>query len=294
MPELPEVENVRRTLEPHLLDRWVRGVWVYRPDVINGVPLAYDLLNQGRIRRLLRKGKQLAIETYDRRAICVHLGMSGQLYWKQGVGHSPSASAGPRPDHVHLQWRIEPDENGARDAMNTDGESGTGLLIFRDPRRFGEVATYRDARVLLEQRWNELGPDALTIEPSQLSPILRGTRRAIKAVLLDQRALAGVGNIYADESLFLAGIRPTRVARTLKAAEVERLCGAVRQVLQSAVGAGGSTLRDFKNADEQPGRYAQFHQVYGRGGAACVRCGGVLTSRTLGQRTTVWCKVCQC
>ena len=158
------------------------------------------------------------IETYDRRAICVHLGMSGQLYWKQGVGHSPSVSAGPRPDHVHLQWRIEPDENTARDAVNGEGDSGTGLLIFRDPRRFGEVATYRDARVLLEQRWNELGPDALTIEPSQLSPILRGTRRAIKAVLLDQRALAGVGNIYADESLFVAGIKPTRVARTLKAA----------------------------------------------------------------------------
>jgi formamidopyrimidine-DNA glycosylase len=289
MPELPEVESVRRTLEPHLLDRWIRGVWVYRPEVINGIPLAYDLLNQGRIKRLLRKGKQLAIETYDRRVICVHLGMSGQLYWQQGLGHTPTASAGPRPDHVHVQWRIEPDET------ETDAGTGTGsgLLIFRDPRRFGEVATFRDARVLLEQRWSELGPDALEIEPAELTRATRTTRRAIKAVLLDQRVLAGVGNIYADESLFLAGIHPSRVARTLKATQVEALCTAIRQVLGRAIAAGGSTLRDFKNADEQPGRYAQHHQFYGRGGEACVRCGGVLTVKTLGQRTTVWCKVCQ-
>jgi formamidopyrimidine-DNA glycosylase len=115
----------------------------------------------------------------------------------------------------------------------------------------------------------------------------------VKAVLLDQGVTAGVGNIYADESLFRAGIRPTRRGRRVKGEECERLAAAVRGVLAEAIEAGGSTLRDYADADGRRGRAQEGHAVYGRGGEACVRCGGTLRQGVVGQRTTVWCASCQ-
>lgn len=279
MPELPEVERVRRSLEPHLVGATIQGVWVFRADIVTPGPgsnrTAYDLLNSARVAELRRHGKHLAIVAEDRRAMVVHLGMTGQLTVR------PSRAAITGDDHQHLAWGLEP--AGAR-------------LVFRDPRRFGGVWTYRDEKYLRE-RWAELGPDAVDVTGRELfdgtRPGGRGSRRAIKAALLDQGLLAGVGNIYADEALFSARLHPRRRAGGLTADECERLAAELRAVLRRAIDAGGSTLRDFQDADGQPGGYRQQHAVYGRAGLPCPVCGAALKSVLLAQRTTVFCPSCQ-
>jgi formamidopyrimidine-DNA glycosylase len=196
--------------------------------------------------------------------------MTGQLFVR-GAGESV-----PEASHIHVRWRME---DGSR-------------LIFRDPRRFGGVRVFRDVQAL-EEHWEALGPDALTITPGALAEALGDSDRAVKAALLDQAAIAGVGNIYADESLFEAGIAPGRLARRVGDAEVVRLAAAIRGVLGRAVEARGTTLRDYVDANGEPGGFRVSHKVYGRSGLACVTCGRRLKSGSLAQRTTVWCPHCQ-
>lgn len=284
MPELPEVESVRRSLEPHLLGATIRGVWTLRRDIITGPPLGFDLLYDGVIASIERRGKNLAIRTSDGRAICVHLGMSGQLYWVPGPGASVHGL--PREDHVHLVWRIEP-------AGAAHDDPRIGRMVFRDPRRFGGVWTFRNGRDIEEKHWAGLGPDALAITTEHLINACATTKRAIKAVLLDQSILAGVGNIYADEAFFLAKVNPARRADKLTHEEITRLAEQIPRVLSAAIDAGGSTLRDFVNGNGDAGSYATAHAVYGRGGQPCLVCGRALSSAVLGQRTTVWCPSCQ-
>jgi formamidopyrimidine-DNA glycosylase len=285
MPELPEVESVRLSLLPHVRGQIVAGVDVRRADVVSrgGVPrtgvrpgaVREGLLVGSRVAAVLRRGKQLAIvtgETADARAVVVQLGMSGQLFALQPGAHLPNAS------HVHVVWRLE---SGAR-------------LVFRDARRFGGVTVLHD-RAALDERWSQLGPDALTIHGDQLAERLHATRRAIKAALLDQGLLAGVGNIYADESLFRAGISPRTPANRLTPLRIARLAGAIREVLQEAVAAGGSSLADgtYVDAEGNPGNFQLRHAVYGRGGEACRVCGKKLREGAILNRTTVWCAGCQ-
>lgn len=284
MPELPEVECVRRSLEPRLVGRRIGAVRVFRQDYC----MAYDergrerrvrgedLLEGARITGVTRRGKHLAVIAEDGRGMALHLGMSGQLLWNAARG------AGERDPHVHVRWTVEDDEPG-----------GGGVLAFRDPRRFGGVWAYPTLAALVEARWRELGPDALEISGAELRSRLGGTRRAIKAALLDQGVLAGVGNIYADESLFRARLHPERIAGELGADDTERLARAIREVLRDAVRLGGSTLRDYRDANGDAGEYQGAHEVYGRGGEACRRCGRTLESLRVGQRTTVYCPGCQ-
>ncbi len=269
MPELPEVENVRRSLLPHLRGQRIASVAVRRADIIDGPRTHRALLAGGTIARLDRRGKQLAIIAADGRVLVVHLGMTGQL----NAGPVPPRANDP---HVHVVWTT------AR---------GT-TIAFRDPRRFGGLWPQASVAALA-QRWEGLGPDALTIAPEALAAGLAGSRRAVKAALLDQAVLAGVGNIYADEACFIAGVRPARKASRLKREEVARLAEAIRTVLVRAVDAGGSTLRDYVNADGRAGQFASEHAVYGRGKQPCVRCGATLRQTTIAQRTTVYCARCQ-
>lgn len=217
-----------------------------------------------------RLGKRLALVGDDGRCAEIHLGMTGQV-----LRVTPGARP-PTADHVHVAWRLD---DGSR-------------VLFRDARRFGGVWALGSVGDL-DRRWGELGPDALTISARALAAALAGTDRALKACLLDQRALAGVGNIYADEACWAAGVHPARAARSLDGPEVQRLAGAIRRVLRSAIQAGGSTLRDFVDAQGNPGSYRASHAVYGRSGGPCRRCGATLVSGTLAQRTTVWCPGCQ-
>ena len=274
LPELPEVEQVRLSLLPVLTGRRVLSVTLRREDM-----LTPSSPRRGRARRLLagttvaelvRHGKQLALVSAEGPALVVQLGMSGQLF-SVGRGERP-----PRSDHIHSLWRLE----------------GGGRLLFRDPRRFGGLSSIAD-RESLDERWRQLGPDALSIRTDDLSRRLAGRGRPVKPALLDQAIVAGIGNIYADETLFRAGIRPDRPCRALKRDEIRRIASHTRAVLRRAIASGGSTIRDYADPRGRPGRFVMEHLVYGRGGESCAVCNGTLAQAMLGQRTTVYCPVCQ-
>lgn len=286
MPELPEVECVRRSLLRHVQGRTVSAVALFRRDVARSVNARgedrrlpprgaeFQLLEGVRIVDVRRHGKQLALISEPPRAaaLVVHLGMSGQLFCL-----GPGAPI-PDPSHIHVRWQLD---TGAR-------------LFFRDPRRFGGVWAVPGPS-LLEKRWADLGPDALTITADELAARLGRTRRAIKSALLDQRLLAGVGNIYVDESLFAARILPSAISSSLRAPHVERLASAIRAVLTRAIDSGGSSLSDgmYLDADGRQGTYQLSHSVYGRGGQPCPECRTSLSTGLLAGRTTVWCRRCQ-
>ncbi len=290
MPELPEVESIRRSLAPRLLGNTVTAATLLRRDILvapgdppGGFPrqragsrkrpvliTPADLLFGATITDLIRRGKQLAIVAARvDRALIVQLGMTGHLEF------FPAAPAHPAP-HVHAHW-----------SLNTRGH-----FHFHDPRRFGALRVFRSLAALHEH-WSALGPDALTITTDQLAAALTNTDRPIKAAILDQAVLAGVGNIYADESLHLARIHPRIRARRLALPQVDALAAAIRHVLAQAVAAGGSTLRNYTDADGRPGSFQSRHAVYGRAGESCLTCSSPLASALLAQRTTVWCPHCQ-
>lgn len=276
MPELPEVENVRLGLLNTVVGETVSRVSLRRPDVVRGKKRPADLLSGRTITRIDRLGKQLALvadrsEARRDACVCIHLGMSGSLrYYRQGEPFKPDG-------HTHVVWHL------------TDG----GRLAFRDPRRFGGLWTFGSIKELIEQRWSCLGPDALAITPAKLHAKLLKTQRAIKAVLLDQAVLAGLGNIYVDELLFGCRVSPLRPACGIDRTQVRQLVNKMRRLLDTAICSGGSTLRDYVNAQGQTGGFQNSHKVYGRSGQPCVRCGVALSSDTVSGRTTVYCKKCQ-
>lgn len=283
MPELPEVETVRRDLASSIVGLRVESALIVRPSVVEGACNELSLLKGCRIGEVRRHGKQLAIvaggkteRTDDNRAICVHLGMTGQLL-RLDEGVDP-----PRQDHAHVVWRL------------TDSRSRpAGRLIFRDPRRFGGIWTFESFRALREERWAALGPDAIDGSLANRLVEFKSSARPVKAVLLDQAVVAGIGNIYADEALYGAGIRPTRRMSRVTTAELERLAASVAAVLGRAIAARGSTLRDYRGADGSIGGFQLEHAVYGRAKLPCRACGCVLRSRLVSQRTSVWCPTCQ-
>ncbi len=286
MPELPEVESVRRSLLPIVGARVERAtVRTRRSLVVPGDPPGGfsrtragtkprpvrrgALLDGAAIERLERHGKQLAIVGDDGRAVLIHLGMTGRVEIRD---------AARAQTHDHVVWALE----------------GGRRIVFNDARRFGGVWALPDTAAL-RTRWHALGPDALTISAADLRGRLRRSERPVKAALLDQSVLAGVGNIYADESLFRARIHPARPASSLRADAVGRLAGSIREILRAAVNAGGSTLRDgtYSDASGTAGSFATRHAAYGRAGEPCVRCGAALASAVIAQRTSVWCPRCQ-
>lgn len=287
MPELPEVERVRLTLVPRLVGRRCTRVELRRRDIWTPVPgtrptaaeIRAQLLEGATIDRLERRGKQLAIIAKDGRVLCVHLGMSGQLTYAP-------ARLSRLATHTHARWSL------ADHADHADHTGPAGELIFRDPRRFGGLWSLASTDQL-ESRWAELGPDALETTAKHLARALATSHRPVKSALLDQSVVAGVGNIYADESLFRARIDPRELCDRLTAADWSRLARHIRAVLRAAVDAGGSTLRDYVDGDGSPGQGKLIHLVYGRGGMPCFSCGQTLRSITLAQRTTVFCANCQ-
>jgi formamidopyrimidine-DNA glycosylase len=283
LPELPEIEVIRRSLVRPLIGSQLRLVRMGPHDMRargrgRGAPSKQwmtqgDLLHGARVKRLHRHGKQLAIEAHGGRVLVVQLGMSGQLLIETKMHRV-------RATHRHLEWEI------------VRGGRSHSTLVWRDPRRFGGVHAAPSLAALRSSAWKPLGVDALHVTPAQLAGILKG-QRTVKALLLDQRAIAGVGNIYADEALFLARISPLQVAERVGADGAARLARALHIVLRKAIVRGGSTLRDHRSATGAAGKAQRAHAVYGRAGKSCVRCGGVLQSQRLAGRTTVWCPRCQ-
>lgn len=301
MPELPEVEHLRRSLDPWIVGARVTSLRVARRGVVE---LAADdrrvdsgfasALGVGStIVATHRKGKQLAIELSSGRVFVVQLGMTGSLALE-----SEPPRRGIETRHRHVRWDIDPlrslpNASPATEALRRPrGGPTSAQLVFRDPRRFGGIVAYRSMDALREA-WSLLGPDALTIEALTLADRMQGSARPVKAALLDQSTLAGVGNIYADESLHAARIHPLTPAGALEAAAVDRLAVEIRRILLHAVERGGSTLRDYRDAFGRPGDAVQVHRVYGRAGQPCLTCGTTLLGTVLQARATVFCPICQ-
>ena len=274
MPELPEVETTRRGLAPHVEGRRIQAVTLRRPDLRWPIPpeVARELPGQ-RIDAVRRRAKYLLMDTAAGSAV-LHLGMSGSLRVL------PATTPVGAHDHVDIAL---------------DGERGRSgrVLRFTDPRRFGCLLWQPVGQVhpLLQG----LGPEPLSdaFDGDYLFALSRGRRAPVKTFLMDQAVVVGVGNIYAAESLFRAGISPLRAAGKVSRERYAALATAVKDILAYAITRGGTTLRDFLNPDGAPGYFEQELSAYGRGGEACPRCGRAMKQATIGQRTTVWCGYCQ-
>ncbi|QOW19729.1 bifunctional DNA-formamidopyrimidine glycosylase/DNA-(apurinic or apyrimidinic site) lyase [Lysobacter ciconiae] len=269
MPELPEVETTRAALAPHLTGRTVIAATLRRTDL--RWPIAAEistLLPRQRILGVRRRAKYLLLDTAVGSAL-LHLGMSGSL--RVIPAHTP-----PRPhDHVDLLL---------------DNER---VLRMHDPRRFGSVLWQAPGSV--HPLLASLGPEPLSdaFTGDYLYALGRGRRAPVKAFLMDQAVVVGVGNIYAAEALFAAGISPLRAAGRISRERYRLLAGEIRRVLEAAIAQGGTTLRDFISPDGNTGYFVQQLSVYGQGGAPCPSCGRALKQASIGQRTSVWCSNCQ-
>jgi formamidopyrimidine-DNA glycosylase len=291
VPELPEVEVTRRQLEPLLLGRRVLRVFTTVPSYFFVTPpLALRRRLRGRrFEAIERVGKYLVARLDDGSRLLLHLGMTGQIFGAGVPGvrllsSTAGASLTPeqqreafRPDkHTHLRLRF--DDRGPE-------------VFFRDARRFGKVELVRAGEP--SPRLERLGPDALAARGRALFAATRGRRAAIKSLLLDQSLLAGVGNIYADEALFLARVRPTRPGHRLTRAECGALAAAIRRVLRRSIATGGSSISDYVQPDGSAGAYQDERRVYGREREPCPRCRARIRRRLIGQRSAHFCPRCQ-
>ncbi|HJR75118.1 MAG TPA: bifunctional DNA-formamidopyrimidine glycosylase/DNA-(apurinic or apyrimidinic site) lyase [Luteimonas sp.] len=269
MPELPEVETTRRGLAPHVEKRRVKSVLLRRPDLRWPIPpeISRDLPGQ-RIDAVRRRAKYLLLDTAAGSAL-LHLGMSGSLRVL------PAKTRPVEHDHVDIAL-----------------DSGR-VLRFNDPRRFGSLLWQAPGET--HELLRGLGPEPLSddFDGDYLFERSRGRSAPVKTFLMDQRVVVGVGNIYAAEALFAAGISPLRAAGRVARERYGMLAEEVKRILAYAIVRGGTTLRDFLNPDGAPGYFEQELSAYGRGGEPCPRCGRPLKEASIGQRTTVWCGHCQ-
>jgi len=268
MPELPEVETTRRGIAPHIHEQKIRDVIVRQAKLRWPIPRGLkQKLSGSEITGVQRRGKYLLISV-DGGSLILHLGMSGSL-------RIVDADLPPgKHDHVDIVL-------------------GSGkCLRFHDPRRFGALLWSKEP--LKHELIRTLGPEPLdeSFNADYLFKASRGRKVAVKNFIMDSHVVVGVGNIYASESLFMAGIHPTRPAGRVSKARYAVLVDAIKQVLSRAIEQGGTTLKDFVREDGKPGYFAQSLNVYGRDGEAC-NCGGVIRKKVIGQRSSFYCPDCQ-
>ncbi len=269
MPELPEVETTRRGIEPYLVGQRIASVKVHNSRLRWPVASEIHSLRGATVHSVRRRAKYLLLDTATGSAL-VHLGMSGSL--------RIVSPADERRKHDHVE-------------LITD--SGTGLR-YHDPRRFG-CWLWQGKDEPTHPLLASLGPEPLSDEfdATLLHAASRKRLVPIKVLIMNASVVVGVGNIYASESLYMAGIRPGRAARRMTRAESERLVEAIKTILARSIEQGGTTLRDFVGSDGSPGYFAQQLLVYGRGGEPCKQCGHPISQRVIAQRSTFWCSRCQ-
>jgi formamidopyrimidine-DNA glycosylase len=274
MPELPEVETTRRGIEPHLVGRRIAAVTLRRTDLRWPIPPEIGALLPGqRIDRVERRAKYLLLHTEVGSAL-LHLGMSGMLRVLP-----PDVPIG-KHDHVDIVLEGTTEQRGR-------------VLRFTDPRRFGSLLWQPPGA--MHPLLVALGPEPLTdaFDGDTLWHASRSRSAAVKLFLMDNANVVGVGNIYASEALFAAGIDPRRAAGSVSRARYARLAAEVKRILAWAIERGGTTLRDFLNPDGAPGYFFRELNVYGRAGEPCKVCSTPIKQVVLGQRSTFWCPVCQ-
>jgi formamidopyrimidine-DNA glycosylase len=270
MPELPEVESVAAGLRSRIVGRQISEVECSLAKLLRATaPEELRALRGTRITAVGRRGKILIIET-ETRTLLFHLKMTGQFLWLR-----PER---PRDKHTHLvlSFSDAPEE-----------------LRFRDVRKFGFMRCLPSGEVAACGEIARLGPEPLEISRKDFSARLAVRRGRMKSMLLDQRVLAGVGNIYADEALHAAGIHPRTPAACLSGAESSRLWSVLRRILKNAIRAGGSSVRDYRGVGGDLGDFQTRHRVYGRAGELCRRCRGTIRRIVVGGRSTFFCPDCQ-
>lgn len=270
MPELPEVETTVRGLAGVLEKRRIAGVVARRPDLRRAIP--HDLgqrLTGATVTGLSRRAKYGLVHTDRGDTMVFHLGMSGR-------------------------WRVDPAETLAHDHVVLTTDEGRTLAL-NDPRRFGSIDLVPTEGLDAWPAFAALGPEPLGegLSVDHLAAEFAGRISSAKALLLDQRVVAGLGNIYVCEALHMAGIAPSRAGGRIARARLAALVPAIRAVLGAAIEAGGSTLRDYARPDGELGYFSKQWRVYGREGEACPACAGVVKRRTEGGRSTFWCPGCQ-
>lgn len=274
MPELPEVENIRRELDNVLKGKKIAFAEVVRASVVKNTDAGYfeQAMRSNVIERFDRRGKYLLGRLASGHTLVVHLGMTGQLYLND--------ASEVRKKHTHVIWTL------------MDGEE----MRFTDVRRFGGIHLLDNDDVSVISGLRTMGPEPLnesfTLEEFR-ALFLKKRSGAIKRWLLDQRFIAGIGNIYADESLFAAGIHPERDIASISDIEIERLYDSIQRILLQAISEGGSSINDYINARGQKGGFQDSHKVYGKKEVPCTHCGTPLSSCKIVGRTTTYCRHCQ-
>lgn len=272
MPELPEVETIRRTLAVHITDLKITDIKLIWPSAVCGwQDKAFEELVVGRrILGLDRRGKYLLIRLEGEMTLIAHMRMTGRLNYY--ADHKDPEK------HTHVVLTLE-----------------RGEVHFSDVRKFGRIQAIPTPLCVKESSLSKLGPEPLEAEftPAVLKERLGKKKVTLKTALLDQHILAGMGNIYVDESLFRAGISPKRRVDTLSEEEIVKLHQAIQTVLQAGIDAQGTSFRDYRDANGEKGWFEQDLKVYGRGGQLCQLCGQPLERLRLAGRTTVFCPKCQ-
>ena len=275
MPELPEVETVRRGLEKAMVGRRINQVVVRRSDLRRPLPQNFsDMLTGREITQLDRRAKYLLIYLDSGNVVLVHLGMSGRMVIEQGTEVEV-----PARKHEHIAFSV-----------------GNGTVVrFSDPRRFGLMDLTREEKLFNHPLLKSIGPEPLGEEftAASLMNSLKGRKTTIKSALLDQRIVAGLGNIYVCEGLFIAGVSPRRITQNISISRVERLVSTIKEVLRAAINAGGSTLQDHVTPTGEMGYFQYNFKVYGREGKPCETCMRPVKRIVQAGRSTFFCARCQ-
>ncbi len=302
MPELPEVENLRRGLVARIRGQKIKEVSVLKPKLVSG---------KGNVRRasagkakefvkgltgeiiqdIERRAKNLIFHTRNGKILLVHLKMSGQFVYRPDSRAKKSKGPFEGGHPIELSEKELPNKH-----TRVILKLSKGTLYYNDTRMFGYLLYYPDIEKLLKtDHFHKLGlePFDSHFELKYLEKELKARKSRIKAVLMDQSVVTGLGNIYCDEALFAAGIHPARPANSLKPNEVKKLYISIRHILQKAIEAGGSSVVSYRLVDGSRGNYAREHRVYNKAGKPCVICGEELKRTAINNRTTVFCPTCQ-
>jgi len=284
MPELPEVETTMRGIAPHMHNQTVAKILVRDSRLRWPIPPEISLAEGQRVTGLRRRGKYILIDL-QQGSLIIHLGMSGSM----------RVLLEPRPAGKHDHFDILMESGVMESGAMESGEVANGVCVrFNDPRRFGAflwAASGAENHKLLAQLGPEPLSDSFTAE--YLYQRSRGRKVAVKNFIMNGHVVVGVGNIYASEALFMAGIHPTRAAGRVSEIRYQGLVEAIVDVLRRAIERGGTTLRDFVNSEGSPGYFAQELLVYDRAGRDCFQCGGAVRQKVIGQRSSYFCPACQ-
>jgi formamidopyrimidine-DNA glycosylase len=276
MPELPEVESLRQILKRSAVGRTVVSTRIGRLPLRRKTTANFGARIRGeRIEDIGRRAKYLIVDLTGDYVVLIHLGMSGSLTYRD----RDFASSEFDPRHDHVEFRLD---NGSR-------------LVFNDPRRFGIVRLVKRSALSMLPELKGLGPEPLSAEfnAAYLADKVRGRKAAIKNLIMDQKVVAGVGNIYASEVLYRAGVRPSRRAGRMKSDEIQRVAHFIPMVLRAAIDGRGTTFRNYRDSEGRPGTFADRLQVYGREGEKCYRCSNLIKNVVIGQRASFYCPNCQ-